>query len=153
MRRAEREITDRAEIDAIIRKSLVCRLGLADAEGQPYVVPLCFGYEGDTLYFHCAAMGRKLDLVAANPRVCVEFDTDAEIVEGANACAWTIRYRSAIGFGRVTRVEDPDEKLKALRLLMAQYAPGHFAFSERQVERVTIVKVTLDTLTGKQSGY
>jgi nitroimidazol reductase NimA-like FMN-containing flavoprotein (pyridoxamine 5'-phosphate oxidase superfamily) len=47
MRRTEKEI-GRAEIDAIIRRSQVCRLGLSD-QGEPYVVPLCFGYDGQAL--------------------------------------------------------------------------------------------------------
>ena len=62
MRRKEKEITTRAVIDAIIRQARVCRLALSE-DNQPYVVPLCFGYENDTLYFHCAPKGRKLDII------------------------------------------------------------------------------------------
>jgi nitroimidazol reductase NimA-like FMN-containing flavoprotein (pyridoxamine 5'-phosphate oxidase superfamily) len=53
MRRAGKEITDRAGIDGILRDARVCRIGLPD-EGRPYVVPVCFGYRDGALYFHSA---------------------------------------------------------------------------------------------------
>ncbi|MBU3917342.1 pyridoxamine 5'-phosphate oxidase family protein, partial [bacterium] len=71
MRRKEKEITDKAIIDSIINDSKVCRLGLSD-DNRPYVVPLCFGYENDTLYFHSAHKGMKLDILKKNKQVCFE---------------------------------------------------------------------------------
>ncbi len=59
MRRKEKEIADKSEIESIIRKSLVCRLGIVDA-GLPYIVPLCFGYDNGALFFHSAKEGRKI---------------------------------------------------------------------------------------------
>jgi nitroimidazol reductase NimA-like FMN-containing flavoprotein (pyridoxamine 5'-phosphate oxidase superfamily) len=53
MRRKDREITDRAEIDTVLNEATVCRIGLAD-NGEPYVVPMCFGYDGTFLYLHSA---------------------------------------------------------------------------------------------------
>ena len=81
MRKSEKEIVEESAIEAVIRQSLVCRLGLS-AGGQPYVVPLCFGYEDGFLYFHAALEGRKMDMIKNNDRVCVEFDTNTEIIEG-----------------------------------------------------------------------
>ena len=72
MRRQEREISDRAAIDAIIRACQVCRLGMVDGD-LPYIVPMSFGYDGRALYFHCATQGRKLDVLRRRPRVCFEF--------------------------------------------------------------------------------
>jgi nitroimidazol reductase NimA-like FMN-containing flavoprotein (pyridoxamine 5'-phosphate oxidase superfamily) len=61
MRRSEKEITAKTEIESIIQQSMVCRLAMS--EGQiPYIVPLCFGYRNDTLYFHSAKEGKKLDI-------------------------------------------------------------------------------------------
>ena len=58
MRRKDREITDRAEIEAILNEAMVCRIGLADG-GEPYVVPLCFGYEDGSVYIHSAPEASK----------------------------------------------------------------------------------------------
>jgi hypothetical protein len=112
MRRTEKEI-GRAEIDSIIRRSQVCRLGLSD-QGAPYVVPLCFGYDGQALYFHCAKEGRKLDILRRNERVCFEFDIVEGMVETEQACGWTIRYQSVIGFGRASVVETAADKERGL---------------------------------------
>ena len=58
MRRKDREITDRAEIESILNEAMVCRIGLADG-GEPYVVPISFGYEGGEVYLHSALEASK----------------------------------------------------------------------------------------------
>src|SRR5271157_1176991 len=105
MRRSEREIKERAVIDATIRQCLVCRLGLADGV-EPYIVPLCFGYDGEALYFHSASDGRKIDILRKNNRVCFEFDIPEGMREAEQGCRWGIKYRSVIGFGTAEIVDD-----------------------------------------------
>ena len=73
MRRREKEITDESTLESIILASLVCRLALSDGN-QPYIVPLCFGYQDKTLYFHSALEGKKIDIIKHNQNVCFEFD-------------------------------------------------------------------------------
>ena len=143
MRRSEREITDRAEIDAVIGSCQVCRLGLCD---------MCFGYDGEFVYFHSAVAGRKLDILRRNPRVCVEFDQLLDLVEGKEACGWGMHYRSVVGTGTAEFVEGLEAKRAGLALVMAQYSDGDFSFPEGAVDRVSVFRVRLDQLTGKQAG-
>ena len=152
MRRPEKQMAHRARIDALIRASRACRLGMSDGN-QPYVVPLCFGYDGTALYFHSARDGRKLDILHRNPRVCVEFDAMGEVTEAEDACSWGLAYQSVIAFGTAQLVDDPEEKRKGLHLLMAQYArPGQeFSFPDANVGRTTVIKVVVDEITGKRS--
>jgi nitroimidazol reductase NimA-like FMN-containing flavoprotein (pyridoxamine 5'-phosphate oxidase superfamily) len=150
MRRGEKEINDRAEIDSIIRSSQVCRLGLSD-NGQPYVVPLCFGYDGKALYFHCAKEGRKLDILRRNNKACFEFDVVAGLVEANQGCDWGIGYQSVIGFGTAQVIEDIAQKETALTCLMAQYSRQSFVFPPDRLARAAVVRVEIDSLTGKQS--
>jgi len=49
MRRKEKEIKSRAEIDEVIAGCQVCRLAFA-VHGEAYLVPLSFGYDGSALY-------------------------------------------------------------------------------------------------------
>lgn len=151
MRRNEREIRDRTEIDAIIRRSQVCRLGLSD-HGQPYVVPLCFGYDGQALYFHCAKEGRKLEILRQNPRVCFEFDIVEGLVEADQGCGWSVGYQSVIGFGTAHLLEDAAAKRHALDLLMAQYSERRFSFSPEVLARTAVVRIEIESLAGKRSG-
>jgi nitroimidazol reductase NimA-like FMN-containing flavoprotein (pyridoxamine 5'-phosphate oxidase superfamily) len=150
LRRKDKEITDKNEIESIIRKSLVCRLGLAD-NGMPYIVPLCFGYKDNSLYFHSAKEGRKIEIIKRNNAVCFEFDIDSEIKSGKDACAWGMKYRSVIGYGTATLIEDPEEKRKALDVIMAQYADGAFEYSEKAFGKALVIKVEIESMTGKKS--
>ena len=89
MRKKERAVTDRKEIESIIQSAEVVRLGFA-VENVPYVVPVNFGYEDGALYVHCAQEGRKLDMIRQNNLVCFEVDIDSKILdEGDVACKWT----------------------------------------------------------------
>ena len=150
MRRSEKAITNRAEVDAVIRRSQVCRLGLSD-HGVPYVVPLCFGYDGQSLYFHCAREGRKLEILRQNDKVCCEFDIVEGLLEADQGCDWGIRFQSVIGFGRAILIENAAEKEQALALIMAQYSKGTFLFPSASVNRTVVVKIVIESLTGKQS--
>jgi uncharacterized protein len=148
MRKTEREIKDRAEIDAIIRGSQAGRLGLTNGI-EPYIVPLCFGYDGDHLYFHCAQEGRKMDILRKNNRVCFEFDHIDGFVENEQACQWGLRYRSVIGFGTATILEDPEEKRQALTLVMKQYSPSAYTFPEKVVSLTAVIKIRIESISGK----
>ncbi len=150
MRRKEKEIIDKSEIESIIRKSTVCRLGLTD-KSRPYVVPLCFGYDNDALFFHSAKEGRKVEILRKNNQVCFEFDIAPEVKTGKTACAWGMRYQSVIGFGKALFIEDPDERRKALDVIMRQYADGDFEYSEKSFKKALVIKVEIESMTGKNS--
>ena len=152
MRRKDKEITDIALVEDVIRNSLVCRLGMSRND-QPYIVPLCFAYSNNTLYFHSAGEGRKLDVLQQNPNVCVEFDIDQKVVQGDKPCKWSMQYRSVIGFGKASFVEDLEEKRKGLDAIMEHYAGRPFEYPESAIEKTLIMKVEIESMTGKQSGY
>ena len=152
MRRGDKEITDRLEIDRILDEALVARVGMVD-NGQPYVVPLNFAREKDTLWLHCATHGRKLECLQANPEVCVEVDRLIEITRGESACRdWTSCYESVIGFGACEIVGDSVTKLQGLRAIMRKYSGREdWGFSAERLEKTTVLRVRLRLLTGKRS--
>jgi uncharacterized protein len=150
MRKPEKEIKDRSEIDLIIRRSKVCRLGMSD-NGQPYIIPLCFGYDGKAVYFHCAKEGRKLEIIHKNNSVCLEFDILEGMVEADKACDWGIKYQSVIAFGKAKVIDGPDEKRAALAVLMSQYSNQSYSFPDEKLAITCVVKVEIDEISGKQS--
>ncbi len=137
---------------AVLDEARVCRLALCD-DGLPYVVPVCYGYDGEALYFHSAPRGRKLEIIRRNPDVCFQVDVGAQLVREAAPCRCTMRYRSVIGYGRAHILADPAEKVAGLRALMDHYADGEWEFSPDSVERVAVVRIDVDKLTGKSNGY
>jgi nitroimidazol reductase NimA-like FMN-containing flavoprotein (pyridoxamine 5'-phosphate oxidase superfamily) len=144
--------TDMDTVESIIRSASVCRIALSD-DGQPYVVPVCFGYADNTLYFHSAPRGRKLDILGKNDAVCCEFDVDQETVRSEDACDWSVRYRSVVAFGRASIVKDLEEKRKALDVIVAHYGGRPREYPEATLQRTAVVKVEIDDMTGKISGY
>ncbi|MDD5648724.1 MAG: pyridoxamine 5'-phosphate oxidase family protein [Dehalococcoidia bacterium] len=150
MRRIDKKITSRAEIEDVIKRGRVCHLGLCD-KGIPYVVPVNYGYAAGCLYVHSAMEGKKIEILRGNNLVCFNIYVDECIVESDTACSWTTRYRSVMGNGKAYLVEDPVEKRKALRLIISHYSSGEHQFDPGMVDRVLIVKVMVDELTGKKS--
>jgi len=150
VRRKDQEITNREEVEVIIQKSLVCRLAMVDEHG-PYIVPLNFGYKDNTLYFHSAKKGKKLDILKKNNQVCCEFDVDLKMKKAEKPCEWGIEYKSVIGFGEASFVEDFESKREALDTIMAHYSGKSFPYSEADLKKVAIIKVKLLEVTGKRS--
>jgi nitroimidazol reductase NimA-like FMN-containing flavoprotein (pyridoxamine 5'-phosphate oxidase superfamily) len=150
MRRKDQEIVDWGVIDSIIGKAQVCRLALSDGD-QPYVVPMCFGYDGKNLYFHSAGEGKKIEILKKNPKICFEIEGDCEIEKGKAACDWGMIYKSVIGFGTISFIDDIDSKRKALDVIAKKYAHESFTYPEKAVEKVTVIKVDIEEISGKHS--
>lgn len=151
MRRSDREITDRTEIDEIVAGSEVCHLAMA-VGGEPYVVPISFGYDGEAVYLHTAKRGKKLGFFAANPRVCVQFERRIRLVRSeTDACDWTQEYESVIGYGFVEELLDPAAKAHGLNQIMRHYSGSEWTFTSPVFENTRVWRVALDELTGKRS--
>jgi len=146
------EITDMDEIERIIKKAICCRIALVD-DDEPYIVPICFGYEKNNLYFHGALEGRKVALIKKNNKICFEIDIDVEVVEASNPCDWSMKYRSIIGVGRAYILENDEEKSHGLNLIMKQYAEGDVSFPKSVLNSVLVVRVDIKSLSGRQIGY
>jgi len=154
LRRKDKEIKDKTEIKAILKKATVCRIAFSE-NNQPYIVPLNFGYKEDCLYFHSAPKGTKLSIIKRNNNVCFEVDEGYELIKSAIPCNWSAKYRSVIGFGKAYFVEDFEEKKSALNCLVQKYSDTsvEYEFSEGIVDTVTIVRIKIESMTGKKSGY
>jgi uncharacterized protein len=149
VRRKDKQIKDIAVIDDILRRATVCRLGLCEAN-RPYVVPMCFGYKDNALYFHCAGQGKKLEILRMNNNICFEVDIDHEIVNAEQACGWGMKYKSVIGFGKAVFIEDVELKREALNIIMQQYSEKTFEYSEEAIKNTVVIKVEIKSMTGKK---
>lgn len=153
MRRAERAVTDPARLRQIIDGCRVLRLGMS-AGDVPYVVPMNFGYRCEagqyTFYVHCAGEGRKLELLAKNPIVCVELDCGHALTEAETPCGYGYHYQSVIAQGVAQILDDPEEKKRGLERLMHHQTGETFAFTDQQAAAVTVCAVTVTQLSGKE---
>ncbi len=151
MRRTDKEITDRAEIDVIVRGCQVCHLALA-AGDEPYVVPLSYGYDGQSLYFHSARGGTKIDFIEKNPRACFNMVRDVTLVtHDTDGCKWTVSFESVMGFGAIEEVAPPVAKAAALNWIMRQYSDRDWEFDAHVVKQTRVWKLHIESMTGKRS--
>ena len=150
--RRNKQLLSSEETAAVLERGTSGELALAGDQGYPYAVPISYVREGDTLYFHCAQSGHKLDAVARNEKAsfCV-IDQDQVVPE-----RYTTHYRSVIAFGRIRIVEAPAEKRRSVELLARKYAPAdtpehRTEYIEKDFSRLCMLALTIEHVTGKQA--
>lgn len=151
--RSEKEIKDKADVERVLEEAYVGRLGTS-VDDQPYIVPLSFAYHDGKIVFHGAKIGKKMENIARNPKVCFETDTSV-IIPADDPCMFTHRYRSVIANGTARIIKDSSEKAAALRLLVEKYAPGKGSqMTEKRVgafDNLAVVEINIAEMVGKKS--
>ena len=151
MRKAKQEIKDERAQEEILRGAIICRMAMMDGT-LPYIVPFNYGYRDGCLFIHSAPEGKKIGLLRKNRQVCFEVEDAVEIIKGEQACDWTTRYRSVVGYGDVEILSDEASKQLGLEVIMAQHgAPELTEFDSKNLIRMVILKLTITSMTGKQS--
>jgi uncharacterized protein len=150
LRRSDRQLTDRADIDDVLNRARICHLALCK-NSVPYVVPLNYGYAGGCLYMHSAAEGRKIDTLRYNNTVSFAMYVDERMMGSDAACKWSTKYKSVIGEGKAFLVEEPKAKEEALGIIMRHYSDKELSFDPAMVEKVAVIKIVIDSITGKRS--
>jgi uncharacterized protein len=151
MRRTDKEIRSREEIDAIIRGSDVCRIAVA-MENVPYVVPVSFGYDGESIYIHTAREGKKISYFENNNDICFEFERNVRLFRDSDkACKWSFSYESVIGFGKIYESESLEQKKIGLNIIMSHYSGKEWVFGEDRLNDIRVWKIGIASMTGKRS--
>ena len=150
MRRSDRKIKDRQQIDSIVNRATVCRLGMTDGK-IPYIVPMNFGYDGRNLYFHSAREGRKIDLIRKNNNVCFEIDEEPLIIKSEKNCVWTAKYTSVMGEGKAQLIDNSYDKLKSMDMIVSSYSEEIHDLSLKAMDKIIIIKLKIKKITCKKS--
>jgi nitroimidazol reductase NimA-like FMN-containing flavoprotein (pyridoxamine 5'-phosphate oxidase superfamily) len=151
MRAKDKEITDQRILDAIINKALYFHLSFC-SDNQPYSVPLNFGYDGSSIYFHSAAKGQKTSILKENPRVCLVFVIGTEMIPDPDlACDWGIQFMSVIAEGKAENLTNRGEKQTGLNEIMKHYSGKSWTFPEKEIDRTDVWKIPLQSISGKKS--
>lgn len=152
MRRSDKEISDQNLLDEILKKAQVCRLAVSYKD-MPYIIPMNFGYADKVMYFHSAQEGLKLLILRENPQACFEVEVETQIIASEQACNWTMKYKSVVGFGEVEFIDDLAGKREGMKIIIQQYAENNNLPTDASLAGVTLFKLKINTMTGKQSGY
>ena len=143
---------DRALVHQILDEGFVCHVGFV-ADGKPFVIPTAYGRVGDTLYVHGAKASRMLKALAAGTDACVTVTLIDGLVLARSAFHHSMNYRSVVVFGRASAVEDPREKLEAMRAFSDHLIPGRWDEvrepNERELAATLVLSLPLAEVSAK----
>lgn len=147
-------IDERERLEEILNRCDICFVGITDLEGNPYVIPMNFGYQDGIIYLHSGPAGSSLDMLAHHNQVCISFCTDRELIcqHPKMACSYRMKAQSVLCRGQVTFLPDHDLEAKraALDILMRHYTDRSFVYSDPAVRNVKIWKVEISDMTGRE---
>jgi nitroimidazol reductase NimA-like FMN-containing flavoprotein (pyridoxamine 5'-phosphate oxidase superfamily) len=152
-RKRERGSYDRDVIDAILDEALMAHLGIADAAGQPFVVPTLHARCGEVVYCHGSTASRTLRALRAGVPACLTVSLLDGLVLARSAMHHSANYRSAMLIGRATSVEEPVEKLAALKAIVEHIVPGRWADvrapTEKELKATSILVLPIEEASAK----
>lgn len=152
IRRKEKAIIDVNEMKEILQKAQYITIAMCQ-DNQPYLVTLSHGYdpEQNAFFFHCASEGKKIDILTSNNVVWGQALVDEGYVQGACDHLYaTTQFR-----GKVTFIQEPEEKRRALMNMIHKLDANPLAIIEKQlteksIARITIGRIDIEYMSGKK---
>lgn len=145
---------DRETVHRILDAGLVAQVAFAEA-GNPVVVPMIYGREGETVYLHGARKARVIRMVEKSQRICLNVTLLDGIVLARSAFNSSMNYRSVTFFGTPTLVEGSAEKLRAMKVISEHLMPGRWdelrAPRDKEVKMTGVIAVKIDAASAKVS--
>jgi uncharacterized protein len=143
---------DRETVYQILDTAFVCHVGFS-VDAQPYVIPTNYGRSGDTLYLHGSAASRMLKTLSVGVPVCVTVTHVDGLVLARSAFHHSVNYRSVVILGTARLVEDPAEKVEALRIFTDHVMKGRWDDvrppTEQELKATIVLALPLDEVSAK----
>jgi nitroimidazol reductase NimA-like FMN-containing flavoprotein (pyridoxamine 5'-phosphate oxidase superfamily) len=122
----EKQVGDRAVLDAVLDDGRVAHVAVVEGDGQPFVVPVGYARDGDTVLFHGSTASRLFRTLAAGAPTCLTVTRYDGLVLARSTFESSMHYRCAMVLGRAVPV-DGDAKLEALHRITDHLMPGRWA--------------------------
>ena len=152
VREADRAVYDREAAYRILDEGFLCHVGFV-VDGQPFVIPTSYGRKDESLYIHGSAASRMLRQMKGSVPVCITVTLLDGLVLARSIFNHSMNYRSVVVLGKATLVDDPTEKIEALRLLSEHLIPGRWAESrqpnERELKATSVLRVPIEEFSAK----
>jgi nitroimidazol reductase NimA-like FMN-containing flavoprotein (pyridoxamine 5'-phosphate oxidase superfamily) len=143
---------DRETVFKILDEAFVCHVGFV-VDGHPFVIPTNFGRSGETLYLHGSAASRMLRTLSQGIPVCVTVTLTDGLVLARSAFHHSVNYRSVVVLGTARLVEEPAEKMEALRLFTEHIMKGRWDDirwpTEQEMKGTTVLALPLEEVSAK----
>jgi len=152
VREPQRAVYDRDAVNQILDEALLCHVGFV-AEGQPFVIPISYGRDRDVLYIHGSPASRMLRHLEQGVPVCITVTLVDGLVLARSVFNHSMNYRSVVILGTATLVDDPAEKLAALRVLSEHILPHRWDDSrqpnEKELKATSVLRLPIDEFSAK----
>lgn len=152
VREPHRGVYDRETAYKILDEGFICHVGFV-ADGQPFVIPTGYGRAGDNLYIHGSAASRMLRNLDQGVAVCVTVTLLDGLVLARSIFNHSMNYRSVVVLGTAVAVEDPQEKLEALRRLSEHILPGRWEESRqpnpKELKATLVMRLPINEFSAK----
>jgi len=150
----EKAAYDRETVHAILDAGLVAHVAFVQ-DGEPVVVPMLYGRDGETVFLHGARKARVIRLLEGNARACINVTLLDGLVFARSAFASSMNYRSVTVFGRARLVDDLEDKKRALHIITESTMPGRRAelrkSLENELKMTGVIAVGIETASAKIS--
>ena len=147
-----RGVYDRELVYQILDEGFICHVGFA-AGGQPFVIPTSYARAEDRLFIHGSQASRTLRTLKTGIDVCVTVTLLDGLVLARSAFHHSMNYRSVVVFGRVSIIDDPEEKLRALRTFSEHVIPGRWndvrGPNDQELQATIVLSLPLDEVSAK----
>jgi nitroimidazol reductase NimA-like FMN-containing flavoprotein (pyridoxamine 5'-phosphate oxidase superfamily) len=148
----KRAVYDKARVHEILDEGFLCHVGFTQ-DGQPFVIPTLYARADELLYMHGSGASRMLKTLAQGIDVCVTVTLVDGYVLARSAFHHSMNYRSVAVLGRARLVDDPAEKLAALRLITDHVVPGRWDEvrepNELELRQTLVLALPLEEVSAK----
>ena len=152
VREPHRGVYDRETVNQILDEALLCHVGFV-ADGQPYVIPTIYGRAGNVLYLHGSVASRMLRNLQQGLPVCITVTLLDGLVLARSVFNHSMNYRSVVILGTAKLVEDPAEKVAALRAVSEHILPGRWDDarqpSEKELKVTSVLRIPVEEFSAK----
>jgi uncharacterized protein len=152
VREPNRAVYDRDAIYKILDEALTCHLGFV-IDGQPFVIPSMFARVADAIYFHGSAASRTLRGLSTGLPVCITVTLSDGLILARSVFNHSMNYRSVVAMGNAEMIDNPEEKLAALRAFTEKLIPGRWNDArqpnEKELKATSVLKLPLTEVSAK----
>ena len=150
----EKATYDQEAVHSILDSALLASVGFVQ-DGQPVVVPMLYGREGETVYLHGARKARVIRLLESTTTACLNVTHVDALVYARSVFNSSMNYRSVTVFGTPRLVEDRDEKLHALKVIADSTMPGRWdevrESHDKEIKMTGVIALEIESASAKVS--
>ena len=150
----EKAVYDRESVHSILDSGLYASVGFVQ-DGDPVVVPMIYGRDGETIYLHGARKARVIRLLEQTATACLNVTHVDGLVIARSAFNSSMNYRSVTVFGTPSLVEDREQKIHGMRVISEHLMPGRWDELreplEREIKMTGVIELSIEAASAKIS--